>query len=52
MVVDVSKKYIPEMATGFSSSKLTLHISDGLKFLEDHPKKYDVIIADISDPEG
>ena len=52
MVIDVSRKFIPEMASGFNNEKLTLHISDGFKFLEEHSVQYDVIIADISDPEG
>ena len=52
MVIDVSKKFIQEMAVGFSNDKLTLHIGDGFKFLEEHTVQYDVIIADISDPDG
>ena len=52
MVIDVSRKFIPEMASGFSNEKLTLHISDGFKFLEQQSVQYDVIIADISDPDG
>ena len=52
MVIDVSRKFIPEMASGFSNEKLTLHIADGFKFLEEHSVQYDIIIADISDPDG
>lgn len=52
MVVAVSKKFIPEMATGFTEEKLTLHVADGIAFLEQHSTQYDVIIADISDPDG
>ena len=52
MVIDVSKKFIKEMSSGFNSDKVTVHICDGFKFLENHLSQYDVIIADISDPEG
>ncbi|XP_065060808.1 spermidine synthase-like [Rhopilema esculentum] len=52
MVIDVSKKFIKEMSSGFNSHKVTVHICDGFKFLENHLSQYDVIIADISDPEG
>ena len=52
MVVDVSKKYLPGMSIGFSSPKLTLHIGDGFKFMQNHENEFDVIITDSSDPIG
>ena len=52
MVIDVSRKFIPDMASGFNNEKLTLHVADGFSFLEEHSLQYDVIIADISDPDG
>ncbi|CAN7985219.1 unnamed protein product [Ixodes pacificus] len=51
-VVEVSKKYLPFMAEGFNSPKLELHIGDGLQFIKDTPRKFDVVITDSSDPVG
>lgn len=48
-VVDLTKKYLPSMACGFASPKLTLTIGDGLEFLKQHEGEYDVIISDNSD---
>ncbi|KAL4705341.1 hypothetical protein ACJJTC_006827 [Scirpophaga incertulas] len=51
-VIEVSKKYLPFMAVGFQSKKLTLHVGDGFKYLQDHREEFDVIITDSSDPIG
>lgn len=51
-VVEVSKKFLPSMACGFDSPKLTLTIGDGFKFMEEHVGEFDVIITDSSDPVG
>ncbi len=48
----VSRLYLPNMAKGFDSEKLTLHIGDGFEFLKNHINEFDVIITDSSDPEG
>ncbi|CAE1325029.1 speE [Acanthosepion pharaonis] len=51
-VVEVSKKYLPQLACGFSSPKCNIHFADGFKFMADHRNEYDVIITDSSDPIG
>jgi len=51
-VVEVSKKYLPFMAEGFSNPKLSLHIEDGNRFMSLHENEFDVIITDSSDPIG
>ncbi|XP_053612805.1 spermidine synthase [Plodia interpunctella] len=51
-VIEVSKKYLPFMAVGFDSDKLTLHVGDGFEFLKNHAQEFDVIITDSSDPIG
>lgn len=48
----ISKLYLPKMAAGFESEKLTLHIGDGFEFLKNHKNEFDVIITDSSDPQG
>ncbi|XP_055694960.1 spermidine synthase [Lutzomyia longipalpis] len=51
-VVELSKEYLPFMACGFTSPKLTLTIGDGFDFMKNHVGEFDVIITDSSDPVG
>ncbi|CAL1286002.1 unnamed protein product [Larinioides sclopetarius] len=51
-VIEMSKKYLPFMAKGFDSPKLTLHIGDGVEFMKNHQNEFDVIITDSTDPKG
>lgn len=51
-VIELSKQYLPFMAQGFDNPKVTLHVADGFKFMEEHVQHYDVIITDSSDPIG
>ncbi|KAK8283795.1 hypothetical protein V6Z12_D08G118100 [Gossypium hirsutum] len=44
MVIEVSKKFFPELAAGFEDPRVCLHVGD--------EGKYDVIIVDSSDPVG
>lgn len=48
----MSKKYLPGMAKGFSSPKLTLNVGDGFEFMKQNQNAFDVIITDSSDPVG
>ncbi|XP_019200443.1 PREDICTED: spermine synthase-like isoform X1 [Ipomoea nil] len=53
MVIDVSKKFFPELAIGFEDPRVRLHIGDAVEFLRNAPRgKYDAIIVDSSDPIG
>ncbi|CAN0857350.1 Spermidine synthase 1 [Linum grandiflorum] len=53
MVVDVSKKYFPDVAVGFQDPRVNLHIGDGVAFLKSVPHgTYDAVIVDSSDPIG
>ncbi|RLF06232.1 MAG: spermidine synthase [Thermoprotei archaeon] len=50
-VVQVSKKYIPQLSAGaFDDKRLTLIFGDGRAYLEKTNEKYDVIIIDVTDP--
>ncbi|CAL8323957.1 unnamed protein product [Merluccius merluccius] len=51
-VINVSKKYLPGMAEGFFSPKLTLHVGDGFEFMKQNQDAFDIIITDSSDPVG
>ncbi|XP_031115918.1 spermine synthase-like isoform X1 [Ipomoea triloba] len=53
MVIDVSKKFFPELAIGFEDPRVKLHVGDAVEFLRHAPEgKYDAIIVDSSDPVG
>lgn len=51
-VVELSKKFLPFMASGFESQKMNLTIGDGFEFMKNHKEQFDVIITDSSDPVG
>ncbi|XP_071806065.1 spermidine synthase-like [Asterias amurensis] len=51
-VIEVSKKYLRTMSSGFESPKLTQHIGDGFAFMKQHLNEFDVIITDSSDQIG
>ncbi|KAL5723671.1 spermidine synthase [Ranunculus cassubicifolius] len=53
MVVDVSKQYFPDLAIGFQDPRVTLHIGDGVAYINTVTEgTYDAIIVDSSDPIG
>lgn len=53
MVIDVAKKYFPQMAVGFSDPRVSVHVCDGIKFVQESPENtYDIIVVDSSDPVG
>ncbi|GAB4858430.1 hypothetical protein Ancab_009903 [Ancistrocladus abbreviatus] len=53
MVIDVSKKFFPQLSVGFEDPRVQLHIGDAAEFLRHVPQgKYDAIIVDSSDPVG
>lgn len=51
-VIEVSKKYLPEMSKSYNDPRVKVHIGDGFKFLAEYKNQFDVIITDSSDPEG
>ena len=51
-VINLSKQYFPEMASGFEHPKAKIVLMDGYQYLKDNQGKFDVIITDSSDPEG
>lgn len=51
-VINVSKKYLPEMSASYAHPKVKTYIGDGFQFLRDYQNTFDVIITDSSDPEG
>ncbi len=52
-VIDMSRKYLPNHSAGaFDDPRIELVISDGLEYVQQTDRKFDVIISDSTDPEG
>lgn len=51
-VIENSKKYFPEIAAGFNSSKVKVIVDDGIKYIKENQNTFDVIIIDSTDPIG
>lgn len=57
LVIELSAKFLPEMAKFHNHPRVNIVIGDGFQFLrdlsaKDNAQKYDVIITDSSDPDG
>lgn len=51
-MIEVSKKYLPQMSSSFSDPRLKLIVGDGFKYMGLHQGEFDVIVTDSSDPIG
>ena len=51
-VVEVCREYFPGFATGLDDDRVTLQFRDGIEFVQTTDRTYDVILLDISDPQG
>lgn len=53
MVIDVSRRFLPEVASAFDHPKLKVHVQDGIEFVKAvEPETYDLVIVDSTDPVG
>ena len=52
LVVEACKKFIPQTSVVFGNPKLNLMIEDGVKYVAETDKTYDVVIVDSTDPIG
>lgn len=51
-VVEVSKRFFPELTVGFSDQRAELIEMDGVSYIKQTKCKYDAIIVDSTDPIG
>jgi len=51
-VVEISKKYFPDLTAGTADPRARLVFEDGKKYVEESTEKYDLILLDLSDPVG
>lgn len=53
LVVEASRQYFPQVASGFDDPRVELMIGDGVQFMADHaPNELDLVIVDSTDPIG
>ncbi len=51
-VVEVSKKYFPNLYRSLTDSMVKLLIEDGVKYIQKTDRKFDLVIIDSTDPVG
>jgi spermidine synthase len=51
-VIEVSKRFFPELTLGFADKRLELIEMDGTSYIKRTKRKYDVVIVDSTDPVG
>lgn len=52
-VIEVSKKFFPEIASEFGNPKLKVKVEDAIEYVKNAKENnYDVILCDSTDPEG
>lgn len=52
LVIDVSKKFFPKVAAALSNPKVEVKVADGIKYISQCAKEFDIIIVDSTDPIG
>ncbi len=52
LVVEVSKKYLPQTACRLNDERVHIYYEDGLRFVRSREDLYDLIIVDSTDPFG
>ena len=51
-VVEISKKYLPEISCALDDKRVEVRIADGIKYVNEHKNEFDIIIVDSTDPVG
>lgn len=51
-VIDVCKKFFPQVSSELNSPKANVVVGDGIEYVKDKKGIYDVVIIDSSDPVG
>ena len=51
-VIEMSKKYFPEISCALDDSKVEVIVDDGIKYVQERKNCFDVIFVDSTDPVG
>ncbi len=52
MVIEASKKYLPQISFALGDPRVKITVGDGIEYLKTTGERYDVIIVDSTDPVG
>ncbi len=51
-VVEVAKRFFPELSVSFKDPRCILKFNDGFDFLKENSERFDIILVDSTDPIG
>lgn len=51
-VIAVSRDFLPSLATALDDPRVDTAIGDGAQYLADHPRSFDAVLSDSTDPVG
>ncbi len=51
-VIEMSRRFLPQVSNGLDDSRVCIHIADATDFVGKNPASWDVILVDSSDPIG
>ncbi len=51
-VVEVSKKFLPEISCALDDERAEVLITDGIEYVKNHKNEFDIITVDSTDPVG
>lgn len=49
-MIEVCKRYLPQLSCGLSDPRVQVHIQDGEEFIASNKQMFDVVITDSPDP--
>jgi len=52
MVIEASKKYLPQISFALADPRVKITVADGIEYLKTTSERYDVVIVDSTDPVG
>ena len=52
LLIEVCRKYLPQLASSLNDSRVTIYHEDGLRFVRSKTDEYDLIIIDSTNPFG
>lgn len=51
-VIETSKQFLPQIASGLDDKRVDIQVVDGIKYIHDHKAEFDVIMVDSTEPIG
>lgn len=51
-VIDVCKKYLPQLASKLDDAKVDIQVKDGIEYIAQCKNEFDIILIDSTDPMG